>query len=205
VNTQLCLVCTDLACRRGERRLFSGLGFRLGSGQIAIVSGPNGAGKTTLLRTVAGFLRPEAGRIALDGAGPEASLAEHAHFLGHRDGLRGALSVRENLLSAARMLGGEGGLTPEAALARLDLARLIDLPLGVLSAGQRRRVALARLLVARRALWILDEPTAALDAASQATVARLLGEHAASGGMVLAATHLDLGVAAMAIRLGDPA
>ena len=190
---RLCLVVDDLACRRGERLLFQRLGFRLGAGEALVVTGPNGVGKTTLLRAIAGFAPPEAGTIRLGGAGEDFGLAQAAHFLGHRDGLRAALTVRENLAFAPALLG-EAGFSIEKAARRLDLFRLLDLPVGVLSAGQRRRAALARLLVARRPIWLLDEPTAALDAGSQAEAAAVMAEHAAAGGVVVAATHLPLAV-----------
>jgi heme exporter protein A len=189
------LTVTDLACSRGGRRLFERLSFALGGGEALVVTGPNGVGKTTLIRALAGFVRPDSGAIRLDGTDAETALPQAAHVIGHRDGLRGALTVRENLALAPSLLGGSGASAPDAA-ERLALGRLLDLPVGVLSAGQRRRVALARLLVAPRPLWLLDEPTAALDAASQEAVAAIMTEHAAKGGIVIAATHLLLGVGA---------
>lgn len=173
----------------------------MAGGKVAVVEGPNGSGKTTLLRALAGFLLPAAGRISLESAGEERDLPEQVHYLGHRDGLRAALTATENLAFAARLLG-DAGLSPSEALGRVGLTRIADLPVGVLSAGQRRRVALARLLVARRPVWLLDEPTSALDTAAQATVAGLIRDHAAQGGLVVAATHLDLGVRDGTIRLG---
>jgi heme exporter protein A len=203
LKTTLRLVATNLACSRGERPLFAGLGFTIQSGGILLVTGPNGIGKTTLLRLIAGFIRPDHGSIGIDGAETaETTIAESAHFVGHRDGLKGALTVRENL-DAAPAFYGEPGIPVADAARRLDLLRLLDLPVGVLSAGQRRRVAMARLLVARRPIWLLDEPTAALDAASSSVVSALIGEHAASGGIVVAATHLDLGLDAIELAFSQ--
>jgi heme exporter protein A len=193
LNIPLRILVSDLACSRGGRRLFGRLGFRLEQGEAMLVTGPNGIGKTTLLRALAGFVRPDAGVIAVEGAGEDAALPQLSHFVGHRDGLKAALTVRENLALAPALLGGAGALVAEAA-ERLDLLRLLDLPAGVLSAGQRRRTALARLLVARRPVWLLDEPTSALDAASQGAVAKLMAEHVAAGGILIAATHLPLGL-----------
>ncbi len=201
MNTSLRLRVDELACARGGFRLFAGLSFALGAGEALVVTGPNGVGKTTLLRTIAGFLPPDAGRVALEGAGEDAPPAENLHFLGHRDGLKGALTVRENLAFAQDLCGGAGGGI-DAAAERLDLSRLLDLPVAVLSAGQRRRTALARLLVVDRPIWLLDEPTAALDAGSQAMVAGLIGDHVGAGGIVVAATHLELGVQARELAFG---
>ncbi len=156
-----------------------------------LVTGPNGVGKTTLLRALAGFVRPDEGAIQVEGE--DMGLPQLSHFVGHRDGLKAALTVRENLALAPALLGGTGATVMEAA-ERLDLLRLLDLPAGVLSAGQRRRTALARLLVARRPVWLLDEPTSALDTVSQGAAAALMAEHVAAGGIVIAATHLPLGL-----------
>lgn len=181
-----------LACARSGRTVFSGLSFALGPGEALVVTGRNGAGKSTLLAALAGSLRPSAGRIAADGVG-ERPLAECLHLVGHRDGLKGALTAEENLAFARDLLGG-GGVAPAEALAAVGLAHAAALPVAYLSAGQRRRVALARLLVARRPLWLLDEPTAALDAASQGRLAGLMRDHLAGGGLLVAATHADLGL-----------
>ncbi|GAC1334804.1 MAG: heme ABC exporter ATP-binding protein CcmA [Beijerinckiaceae bacterium] len=178
---------------RGGRRVLDGVSFALAPGEALIVTGPNGAGKSTLLRAIAGLLRLAAGRIAVgDGADAPPS-REIAHYIGHADGNKASLTPKENLAFWVAMLGSlQGGgkaLPPAEALASFALGHVAQLPLGVLSAGQRRRVALARLLVARRPLWLLDEPTTALDAASQARLAEHMGDHRRAGGMIVAATH----------------
>ncbi len=180
----------NLACRRSGRRIFSNLAFALGPGDALAVTGRNGAGKSSLLAILTGRLRPEAGRISATDVG-EASLPECLHAVGHRDGLKSSMTAGENLLFARDLLGAPR-LTPRDALERLGLGHAHDLPVAYLSAGQRRRVALARLLVCARPLWLLDEPTAALDAGSQAILAALMEGHRAGGGLVIAATHLPL-------------
>jgi len=183
----------NLACRRSGRRIFSNLSFTLGPGDALAVTGRNGAGKSSLLAILSGRLRPDAGGIAVADVG-EASLPECLHAVGHRDGLKSSLTAGENLLFAQRLLGAPR-LTPRDALEQLGLVHAHDLPVAYLSAGQRRRVALARLLVCARPLWLLDEPTAALDTASQAVLAGLMEQHRAGGGLVIAATHQSLGLA----------
>ncbi|MET3482328.1 heme exporter protein A [Methylobacterium sp. 1973] len=183
----------NLACRRSGRRIFSNLSFALGPGDALAITGRNGAGKSSLLAILSGRLRADAGRIAVAEVG-EASLPECLHAVGHRDGLKSALTAGENLLFAQRLLGAPR-LDPRDALERLGLGHAHDLPVAYLSAGQRRRVALARLLVCARPLWLLDEPTAALDTASQAVLAELMEGHRAGGGLVIAATHQSLGLA----------
>jgi heme exporter protein A len=182
------LVAKGLSCIRGGRSLFHGLSFSLQAGEAILITGPNGAGKTSLLRMIAGLLTPAAGTIALDDA---EVVGEHCHFVGHFDAVKGALTVAENLAFGSALLGGSG-VPVTAALDRLGIGALKDLPGEVLSAGQRRRLALARLLAAPRPIWLLDEPTAALDAAGQQTLAELMREHRAHGGMVIAATHMQL-------------
>ena len=200
-SPSLRLIGTDLACRRGGRLIFENVSFALAPGQVLALTGRNGAGKSSLIAMVAGRLRPEAGTIHLDGADGMAP-AETMHVVGHRDGLKTALTVRENLIFARDLLGNPH-LEPEAALAEIGLPHVRDLPVGYLSAGQRRRVALARLLVAHRPFWILDEPMAALDIAAQALFGRLMTAHRAAGGAVLAATHGPLGLAEVdELRIG---
>jgi heme exporter protein A len=182
------LTGTDLAAIRGGRTVFSGLSFSLVSGQLLAVTGANGAGKSTLLRLVAGLLEPAGGKVALEGGG-EGAIGSQLHYLGHLDGLKTALTVRQNL-DFWRTLWRGGPIEP--VLERVDLGGLADLHAGVLSAGQRRRVAIARLLIAERPVWLLDEPATALDAAAEATLGRIIGEHLAAGGMAMVATHRDL-------------
>jgi heme exporter protein A len=200
LNFALRLTVSNLAAARGGFRLFGGLDLSLHGGEALIVSGPNGAGKTTLLRIIAGFIAPDAGRVALEGAEAGAAVSDVVHFLGHRDGLKGALTVRENLDFAGALAGSPGRPLAEAA-DQLNLNRLLDLPVSVLSAGQRRRAALARLIIVKRPIWLLDEPTAALDAASTDMVAALLSAHVAADGIVIAATHLPLGIPARELAL----
>jgi heme exporter protein A len=185
------LEARDLACLRGERAVFAGLSFRLDPGGALLLVGANGAGKSTLLRLLAGLLRPEAGVLLWDGTDALADRAAHAarlRYLSHQDALKPALTARENLLFFASLWGGDA----DAALAALGLGPLAELPARVLSSGQKRRLALARLVLGDAPLWLLDEPTVGLDAASVERLGGLLARHRAAGGMVLAATHLPL-------------
>jgi heme exporter protein A len=188
-------------CIRGGREVFSGLDFTASTGEALAVTGPNGAGKTSLLRQIAGLLAIPSGSIDLDGGDAELTLAEQAHYLGHRDALKPALSVMENLTFWRDFLGGEMS-DARASLAAVGLGHAAQLPAIVLSAGQRRRLSIARLLSVRRPIWLLDEPTSALDAAGQAMFAALMQEHLARGGMIVAATHAPLGVASSELRIG---
>lgn len=186
----------NIAIERGGRGLFAPLSLSVSSGEALTILGPNGAGKSSLLRALAGFLPLSAGRFALDGGDPESSLPEQAHYLGHADALKSALTAHENLAFWAGVLGASSRReVSESALSRLGLAHVMDFPIRALSAGQKRRVALARLLVAHRPIWLLDEPTTALDVAAQALFAGVMREHLASGGLILAATHAPLGLA----------
>jgi heme exporter protein A len=194
----------DLTIDRGERRVIAGLSFAAAQGVALVVTGPNGAGKTSLLRALAGFLPIEAGSFALDGGDAERTVGEQAHYLGHADGVKAALTAGENLAFAAAMLGGDASRAAQlGALSALGLSHVIDFPARLLSAGQRRRVALARLMIAKRPLWLLDEPTTALDAAAQVAFAAIMRAHVEDGGIVVAAVHGDLGLeGAQELRLG---
>jgi heme exporter protein A len=185
----LTLTATGLACRRGERVLVEGLDFAVRPGEALLLKGPNGAGKTTLLLTLYGAIRPAAGRFVFDGADPDGP--PFLHLFGHQSAIKPRLSLVENLGFWLSVNGG-GGLDPLAALDAVGLGALAALDAGYLSAGQTRRLSLARLLVTPRPVWLLDEPTAALDAEGEAMVARLIEAHLETGGMAIAATHLPL-------------
>ena len=185
VYSPLTLRASGLSCGRSGLILNENLDFSLTSGECLLLRGPNGTGKTTLLLTLAGIVAPLAGRFASEGPGDEMPLL---HYCGHRNAIKPRLSVLENLGFWAQ-LNGPTGLQPEAALAEVGLARLAGLDAGYLSAGQARRLALARLLVSLRPLWLLDEPTASLDEAGHGLVTRLLDAHLAKGGLAIAATH----------------
>jgi heme exporter protein A len=185
------LAADDLAARRGGRVVFAGLSLRVAPGEALLLLGPNGTGKSTLLRVLAGLLRPAAGRVTWNGAELAEDAAAHgarSRYLGHQDAIKPALTPREDLAFWARMRGGD----PDAALAALGLSALAGLPCRTLSAGQRRRLALARLTLGDAPIWLLDEPTLGLDLASVARLGGLLAAHRARGGIVLAATHLPL-------------
>jgi heme exporter protein A len=191
------LSARSLRIERGGRAIVKDVSFELASGEALLVLGRNGAGKSTLLRALAGFLPLRGGEMVFTGG--DAPLSEQAHYVGHADGLKSALTALENLVFWASMLGGSGKFThgklsPQQALEKVGLARVGDFPVGYLSAGQKRRVALARLFVAARPVWILDEPATALDVGSQERFAQAMAEHRASGGMILAATHAPLGL-----------
>ncbi|WP_192356471.1 heme ABC exporter ATP-binding protein CcmA [Mesorhizobium mediterraneum] len=189
------LIAENLGGERGGETIFSGINFALEKGQALIVTGPNGAGKSTLLRVVAGLLPVAAGRLLLEGGGEDfPSVASACHYLGHQNAMKTALSVAENLRFWRDFLGADF-LSAEEALETVGLDGIGHLPFGYLSTGQRRRAAIAKLLVSRRPLWLLDEPTAGLDKASEERFAVLLRKHLEDGGIVVAATHLPLGLA----------
>jgi len=205
-------------CVRGGREVFSALDFEASSGEALAIVGANGSGKTSLLRMIAGLLAIAEGSIGLEGGETELTLPEQAHYLGHRDALKPALSVLENLCFWRDFLGGapsgpkegleESGLKESRlkdSLASVGLDHALHLPAAYLSAGQRRRLSIARLLTIRRPIWLLDEPTNALDVAGQSLFARLMGDHLRSGGLIVAATHAPLGIAARELRVGGVA
>lgn len=205
---QIRLAGNGLACLRGGREVFSGVNFSVSAGDALLVTGPNGAGKTTLLRAIAGLLRFAAGRLDLaNSPDPEATLAEQTHYVGHQDALKPALTVAENLAFWTAYLGSvddQGGLLD--SLATVGLAELTDTPAAYLSAGQRRRLSLARLVAAPRPIWLLDEPTTALDTRAQDVLTQLFQAHRDSGGIIIAATHGPLPLAgAQTLRMGDGA
>jgi len=181
-----------LQVERGGRAVVNGLSFRLDAGEALAVTGPNGAGKSTLLRALAGLLPLASGRVHLSGGDPERAPAEDMHILGHADGVKSALTASENVAFWADFLGGDSGAVA-TALDAVGLAHAADLPAAFLSAGQKRRLALTRLIVARRDVWLLDEPATALDTDGLSRLDTLVEIHRASGGMVVAATHADLG------------
>lgn len=189
------LSAVELACRRGGRDVFTGLDFSLAAGQALEVTGRNGAGKSSLLRIVAGFLRPAGGRLHLEGSDPELTIAEQAHYLGHQDAVKPSLSVSENLHFWAGFFG-DGSIKVQEALDATGLGGIAGLPAAYLSAGQRRRLSLARLLAVKRPIWLLDEPASTLDAAGRERLAGFMQSHLAGGGLILAATHGALGLSA---------
>ena len=201
------LVLDHLSVARGTRTIISDLSLTVAAGQAVLLTGVNGAGKTTLIRAIAGLLAPSGGRIALEGADFEGAsddreLAQHCHYVGHVNALKASLTVAENLAFWADYLadgqgpGKHSRTVLDGVLQQLNLEALADIPTAYLSAGQKRRVGLARILMAKRPIWLLDEPTVSLDTASVEIVARLVNEHVASGGLALIATHLPLALTA---------
>jgi heme exporter protein A len=189
------LAADDLACRRGGRLVFQALSFRLEPGDALLLRGPNGSGKSSLIRLLAGFLRPEAGRVAFREEDVRADLPAHrarVHLVAHADAVKPLLSVSENLRAGAGLLDGPADL--ERALAAFDLAPLASTLGRFLSSGQRRRAALARLLATPRPVWLLDEPGVGLDRASRARLEAAIADHRAAGGLCVVATHGDVAV-----------
>jgi heme exporter protein A len=190
------LSAKNLTVRRGERLLFENLALAVAPGGILLLRGPNGIGKSTLLLTLAGIICPDAGEVIVDRPDPDLPAGRLLHFLGHLAGIKPRLTVLENLAFWQALNGGDG--EPQTALERVGLGGLEAIEAGHLSAGQGKRLALARLLVTRRPIWLLDEPGAALDAAGETLLGQLLDAHRADGGLAVVATHYDL-------RLADPA
>lgn len=180
-----------LACRRGERLLFEGVAFTVVPGELLLLRGPNGVGKTTLLSALAGLVRPEAGSIAVAGRGEEDRPGDDLHLMSHLPAIKPRLTAAENLNFWADLFGGDRKLVAPA-LERVGLKHLAGLEAGHFSAGQTRRLALARLLVADRPIWLLDEPTAALDGEGERLVIELIDAHLRRGGIAVAATHHDI-------------
>jgi len=188
------LVAEGLTSIRGGRTLFARLSLVVGAGEALLVGGPNGAGKTTLIRTIAGLLRPFEGQLRLEQGDPERSLAEQCHYVGHLNAVKASLSVEENVAFWSAYFGGERTRIAEA-LDAFGLEGLRDTRAAYLSAGQKRRLGLARILVAARPLWLLDEPTTSLDAASTRTLLAVLNAHLAAGGLLILAAHAQLPLA----------
>ena len=193
------LCAENLSARRGEDLLFLNVSFQLESGGALLLTGANGSGKSTLLRVVAGLLQPETGHVTCErGDGSETRpVPELSHYLGHKNGMKRELTVGENLDFWKHYLGDtepDRSLDVEEAANAVGLSGITHLPYGYLSAGQQRRFAMARLLVAHRPIWILDEPTAALDAKADLMFANLVKQHRQGGGIVLAATHQPIGL-----------
>lgn len=195
------LTLDGLTVRRGERVLFRDLSATVEAGRALVLTGANGAGKTSLLRTIAGFIRPEAGTVGFGDLEPEEARGTQVHLLGHLDGLKGGRRARDELDFQARFLGADdAGIA--TAVERLGLKPLLDLEVRKLSAGQRRRLAFARLLAAPRALWLLDEPFAPLDMKWRAVLGEVLSEHLSGGGIIVAAVHDPLPIPVGTLDLG---
>lgn len=187
------VIAEDLIIERGGKRIIEGLSLKVSAGEALVLVGANGAGKTTLLRTLAGYIEPSAGRLIVTGGTGEATIGEQSHSVGHNNGIKSSLTVFENLAFWSSYLGegrSEGSIGE--ALAHFGLEELSDFPAVYLSAGQKRRLGLARLLVVRRPIWLLDEPTAALDAVSSDRFAAAVNAHTSAGGLAIIATHMPL-------------
>lgn len=189
-KVRMLLTADNLSCERGGRTVFRGVSFSLGSGALMQLTGPNGSGKSSLLRMVAGLNGAASGRLSLDGGHEDLTIGQQAHYIAHQEAVKPALTVHENLAFWRDFMGG-GDV--DAALAAFDLTRLSSYPAGLLSAGQKRRLALARLVLLPRVLWLLDEPTVGLDTASLGRLVAVMAGQLARGGMIIAATHVPLG------------
>ncbi|MFM9848978.1 MAG: heme ABC exporter ATP-binding protein CcmA [Hyphomicrobiaceae bacterium] len=204
------LAADELAVIRGERIVFSDVSFSVSEGEALILTGPNGSGKTTLIRTIAGLIKPSAGELRLDAGDAECTIGQHCHYVGHRGAVKSSMTVLENLAfwrsflakdSIDRLRGRDG-----AALDAFGLLELSPIPAGYLSDGQKRRLGLARLLLTRRRIWLLDEPYASLDAASQGILDAVIDRHLRTGGIAVIATHQPIDVSSQReLRLGAAA
>lgn len=186
------LVAENLKAERGGEEIFDHLSFTISSGEALVVTGPNGSGKSTLLRIISGLLEPVSGRIRFEGSGG-ASVQSLCHYLGHQNAMKPTLTVRENL-SFWQSFQGTAPIDIDVALEQVGLHGIDHLPFGYLSTGQKRRVSIAKLLTNFKPVWVLDEPTAGLDRASETRFAKLIQEHLSKNGIVIAATHIPLGI-----------
>ncbi|HLA01502.1 MAG TPA: heme ABC exporter ATP-binding protein CcmA [Aestuariivirga sp.] len=185
------ITAENLSCERGGRTVFSNQNFKLGSGEFLQLTGPNGSGKSSLLQLLANLAEPSLGKINLEGGSTDLTLGQQAHYIAHSDASKSALTVTENLVFWRDFLGS-GDLM--RALQAVNLAALADYPAALLSAGQKRRLALARLALVPRAVWLLDEPGVGLDESSQKLLAGIMNGHLREGGLIVAATHVSLGL-----------
>ena len=197
------LIVSDLAAERGGEIIFSDLNFSVSGGQAMVVTGPNGSGKSTLLRIICELLPAAYGEVQLEIGAEMLKASSLIHYLGHQNAMKPALSVRENL-DFWQKFHGEKALEIEDALEAVGLPDIDHLPFGYLSTGQKRRVSIAKLLMSDRPIWVVDEPTAGLDRASEKRFAELMGEKLEDGGIIVAATHIPLGLAqVMSVDIGD--
>ncbi len=185
------ITASDLACERGGRVVFTGLNFAVESGRFLQLTGPNGAGKSSLLRLISGLSEPSHGALKLAGGDGDLTLAEQSHYIAHSEASKSALSVTENLKFWRDFLGG-GDLG--RALDAVNLGELADYPVALLSEGQKRRLALARLALVTRPIWLLDEPSVGLDTSSQKLLVSLMRQQLKRDGIIIATTHVSLGL-----------
>ncbi|WP_297323538.1 heme ABC exporter ATP-binding protein CcmA [uncultured Bartonella sp.] len=183
----------DLSAKRGEDTLFQHLDFTLHSTELMTITGPNGIGKSTLLRIIAGFLAPDKGQVVMQEGQSDFPVALACHYLGSQNAMKTHLSVLQNL-EFWEKFDNAPLLSPQQALDQVELSGIEQLPFGVLSTGQKRRVAIARLLLSYQSLWILDEPTSGLDKQASAIFSKIMHDHLERSGMIIAATHLPLGI-----------